>query len=140
MKNPRVPLSKSSKIPKRTRLQYRASVFGDQRTMRRVKGIRKGFVKKIGKRMTKISLLRKVAAVKAKARRQFTRNPERKTLRAKSIRDPHVYGLKHHVCVEADGKTIAQMKDTPEMRTLAKRFAKTYKRKHPAAVVTVVAY
>lgn len=54
-------------------------------------------------------------------------------------------GKENHVCVEvqrgADSwHRIAQMKDTPEFRTLAQRFAKTYKRKHRGAVVRVVAY
>lgn len=33
--------------------------------------------------------------------------------------------------------TVALVKDTPEMRVLAKRFAKTYKRKHPKEIVRV---
>lgn len=37
-----------------------------------------------------------------------------------------------------DWLTVALVRDTPELRELAKRFAKTYKRKHPASVVRVI--
>lgn len=69
----RVPRSRMSTIPKKTRLQYRAEY---QRTPR-VAGIRKGFIKR-GKRMTAQNLRRKVTDVLNKARRQFTRNPATK--------------------------------------------------------------
>lgn len=45
------------------------------------------------------------------------------------------------VTCERGGKThtLALVKDTPQLRILAKRFAKTYKRKHPGEVVKVSA-
>lgn len=88
------------------------------------------------------------------------KNPARKTLRAiPRARGPY-YGphetaadsfanaesrasgktVGRHVCVQLNGRTVMQSKDSPELRAMAKRYAKTLARKHRGQEIKVLAY
>lgn len=76
-------------------------------------------------------------------KRKFIRaNPTRPILRAarRVQRVPSPAPVGKHVCVQLEGRTVMQSKDTPEFRALALRYARTLKRKHSKAEIKVVAY